>query len=82
MNNRKYNGWTNFETWKVNIEFLDGLSSKDLFDTKCDPNSLERLIWDIASQDVEPHSFADSCMQAFFVEVNWEELAEHLNEGV
>ena len=80
MSDTKYNGWTNFETWRVNLEFLDGLSSQDLFDRKCDPNELEALIWEMASEGVEQYSFADSCIRAILMNVNWEELAEHLNE--
>jgi hypothetical protein len=28
-----YNGWSNFETWKFNLEVLDGWQREDLFDT-------------------------------------------------
>lgn len=74
------NGWTNFATWKVNIEYLDGATSKDLFERKCDPNEVESLIYEMVTFGLEPHSFAHHCIEAFLVDVNWSELAEHLND--
>jgi hypothetical protein len=31
-NDRKYNGWTNYETWRVNLEIFDGISGEDFDD--------------------------------------------------
>lgn len=30
MENKKYNGWTNYATWRVNLEVLDGVELRDL----------------------------------------------------
>ena len=26
----KYNGWTNWETWKTNLELVDGMTGEDV----------------------------------------------------
>lgn len=28
MSNRVYNGWTNYETWRINLEIFDGLDEE------------------------------------------------------
>lgn len=32
MNDQTYNGWTNYATWRVNLEVFDGLNLRDHFD--------------------------------------------------
>jgi hypothetical protein len=29
MNDQKYNGWTNYATWRVNLEIFDGIDLMD-----------------------------------------------------
>jgi hypothetical protein len=30
MSNSTYNGWTNYATWRVNLEIFDGMSPRDI----------------------------------------------------
>ena len=78
MTNEKYNGWTNYETWKVNLELLDGMTANELFGGKCSGDDVEGWVWEILG-DVD-NGFARSCVQATLAVVNWNEIAEHLNE--
>ncbi len=83
MNNETYNGWTNYATWKVNIELLDGVTSEDLFGGKCEPDQIKDYIWEIVTDgypDAKSDDFAMSCMFYVLHDVNWHEIAEHLNE--
>jgi hypothetical protein len=31
MSDEKFNGWTNYETWRVHLEMFDGVPPEDLF---------------------------------------------------
>ena len=81
-----YNVWTNWETWKVNLELLDGRTAVDIFGEKCKPEQIREYIWEIVTDDdlkntsYKPYDFAMSCMVSVLHEVNWNEIAEHLNE--
>ena len=78
MSNDKYNGWTNYETWLVNIELLDGASAKDIWGKQCKPDWVETYVKDVGRRLSE--GFDLSCVNTVLSEVNWHELAEHLNE--
>jgi hypothetical protein len=80
MNNEKYNGWTNYETWKVNLELLDGVTAKDLFGRKCEGEEVQEYIEDLTYDQCQPRSFSRDCVLLFLSNVNWDEIAEHLNE--
>ena len=30
MTDNTYNGWTNYATWRVNLEIFDGLTARDI----------------------------------------------------
>ena len=83
MDNETYNGWTNYITWKVNLELLDGLTAEEIFEEKCEPEQIKNYIWEVLTDgypDQKPHTFAESCMACMLEDVNWNEIAEHLNE--
>ena len=80
MNNEKYNGWTNYATWKVALEILDGLTANDLFGCKCEADDLKSYCEELVYEGCSEGSFAHSCVTSTLSEVNWYELAEHLNE--
>jgi hypothetical protein len=78
-----YNGWTNYATWRVNLEYFDGIG--------IDPQGME--LSEIASdlkEQLEEHleqevngntqSLAFSYAMAFVSEVNFYEIARHLIE--
>ena len=81
----KYQGWTNYETWKYNLELLDEnyyrvLIEDNQFSSVYD---LSKAIEDEADELAElvKPSWASSWVSAAFSEVNWREIAEFLNEG-
>jgi len=79
----KYNGWTNYETWRVNLEIFDGMDPKDWgFDTS-DAYDLGQCLKEYASDLIEQGSaegLARDYALAFLAAVDYREIAEHMIE--
>ena len=73
MNDTKYNGWTNYATWRVNLEMFDG---SDLYWTA---ESAREFVEEIII-DSTPEGVARDYALAFISDVNWHEIAEHYEE--
>lgn len=74
----KYNGWTNYATWRVNLEWMDVLDV-DSFpqDLSGMADALKDYVESYIDDEVED-TFAKSYAFAFLSDVNWYEIAEHL----
>lgn len=75
----KYNGWTKYATWRVNLEMLDGYEH-----SQTDPYDLAAELQDYVESYLEETSegLARDYALAFISDVNWYEIAEHLiNDG-
>ena len=79
MNNETYNGWTNYETWITNLELFDGITASNLFGRKCSGEDVENYAWEIVG-DIK-NGYARTCSRVVQGLVNWNEIAEHLNEA-
>ena len=78
--NNTYNGWTNFATWRINIEMFSGLSLQDLTgdnETPVNPEYLKQLVEEHLNCDNEK---ATNYAMAYINQVNWSEIAQHINE--
>lgn len=84
-----YNGWTNYATWRINLELVDPLQYEK---SECDIEfkDLYELSETIKS-DIEDYLSDNSggiCLdyaEAFISQVNWYEIAEHIasdNPGI
>ena len=73
MNDMKYNGWTNYATWRVNLEMFDG---SDLYWTA---ESARDFVEEIII-DSTPEGAARDYALAFISDVNWHEIAKHYEE--
>ena len=73
----KYNGWTNYATWRVNLELFDGLYS-DMGGEKVTAESCKDYAEEVVSESGE--GLALDYARAFLANVNWHEIADHLNE--
>ena len=73
---KKYNGWTNYATWKVNLEIFDGLTFgfEKVTSRECIDYAVE-----VVSDGAD--GFALDYALAFLNTVNWQEIADHLNEN-
>jgi len=82
-----YNGWTNYATWRVNLEIFDGYDARD-FMLPRDPSDAAAALKDIAEELIceqaagDESSLARDYALAFISDVNWREIAAHMLEGV
>lgn len=77
----KYNGWTNYATWRVNLENFDG-DMWSAFNTRASAYDLGNECREFVEDYIEHSSegLARDYAMAFLQEVNWFEIAEHLIE--
>ena len=87
MNDNSYNGWTNYATWRVNLEIFDNLPLEDFsgFTVKSweepDIYGLSKALQERAEYYVECTSqegLARDYALAFLSDVNWYEIAQHM----
>jgi hypothetical protein len=77
-----HNGWSNYATWRVNLEICDDLTSsmvgEQTFNSVYDlAEYLKDEIDDIISDCGEMEGPAVDYARAFLAEVNWYEIARH-----
>ena len=78
---KKYNGWTNYETWNCNL-WTDGQYADRLDDN--DAQSLAQIIHDdiaelLDGMEIGNNMFSD-ILQSSIQEINFQEIAEHYYE--
>lgn len=76
MTDTTYNGWTNYPTWRVNLEMFDGMDNGETFTAD--------YLQEIAEQHLEfsnDNQLTLSYALSFIADVNWQEIADALNQG-
>ena len=84
MNDQTYNGWTNYATWRVNLEMVDGLDPREFFPDCEDIMELRDTIKQLCEEQIQASSqegLARDYALAFLDEVNWREIAKHMAEA-
>lgn len=76
MKDTTYNGWTNYATWRVNLELFDS------WEIEATPEGCEELALEIIFPDDDVDSLAESYARAFLADVNWYEISAAVNERV
>jgi hypothetical protein len=86
----RYNGWSNYETWRVNLEMFDGFDAGELLssdDVLEDPTQAERdlavQLENMAEEYIELEvpsrsGFAYSLAMSFLAKVDFQEIAEQM----
>ena len=87
----RYNGWTNYATWRVNLEMFDGCSAGDIMgsgpdgvDRDDDLSALALALSEHAELLIEeqttdaPQGLARSFALSFLSDVDWRSIAEHM----
>jgi hypothetical protein len=92
MTDTKYNGWTNYSTWRVQLEVMDGLDPEhfDLEEgeamTLVDVHELADAMQSYAEEVIfsglgyderRPSNLMEDYARAFLSDVNWYEIATH-----
>ena len=78
-----YNGWTNYATWRVNLEIFDGIEAEDMGWNRLDLYNMAQAMKDYANDAIEmdaKEGLALDYARAFLSEVNWTEIAKHMLE--
>ena len=78
MNDKKHNGWSNYATWRVNLEIIDGLE----IETKMSAEDIKEFIEDVVFNNYNGtgNRLMYDYASAFISEVNFYEIAENINE--
>ena len=72
MSDTKHNGWTNYATWRVNLEMFDGSEQENQWTADSAKQFVEDIIYDTTTEGV-----ARDYALAFISDVNWHEIAQH-----
>lgn len=73
----KHNGWTNYATWRINLEIIDGIE----IETKTCAATIQEIVEDVVfSQYDGTNSLMYDYASAFISEVNFYEIAQSINE--
>ena len=78
--NKEYNGWTNYATWRVNLEILGDIDMHEVLVTS---DYLKEIVEDVVFSQYEMGSgshLVEDYARAFISEVNFYEIAESINE--
>ena len=78
-----YNGWTNYATWRIQLEIFDGMNlaewNLDRFDIFELADWLKEYAGEVVEQTSTPGLARDYAM-AFLADVNWAELARAMHD--
>lgn len=78
---KTYNGWTNYATWRVNLEMFDGVAWLEQFDDGISVYDAAQLLKESAHEHIEATSaegLARDYALAFLSDVNWHEIAQSM----
>jgi hypothetical protein len=77
-----YNGWTNYATWRVNLEMLDGMSLQDFTClARPDVYHLQSVIQAYVEDEIEMTTQAGigrDYALAFLSDVNWRQISSRM----
>jgi hypothetical protein len=76
-----YNGWTNYETWKVKLEMIDDFVITEYFEEKPEVSDLAKWLKEQVEENIEEVGFksiARDWAMSFQQACNYREIAEHL----
>jgi len=83
----KYNGWTNYETWCIQLEVIDGMTLEDFgfdlhevdTDEMADVEKLGMALEMYTCELIEGQASGFAVpVNTFLARVDWAEIAEHL----
>ena len=77
----KYNGWTNYATWRVHLEILGDIE----FDEHISADYLKEIVEDCVFSNYEIYSgshLVEDYARSFISNVNYNEIAQYINEEI
>ena len=85
MTTKNYNGWTNRQTWSINLRF-QGLFESMAEEQKWDDvdhlaSAFEALVEELEFNDLKENTLAHEAVGFYLDRVYWVEIAEHYFPG-
>ena len=87
-NNNKYNGWSNYATWRINLElfsdvdFADEVLGSENNSWRPDVDYLKELMEIWVFDRAENMGLMEDYARAFVDQVNFHEILEHILENI
>ena len=78
--NKEYNGWSNYATWRVNLEILGDIE----FDEPVNVDQIKEIVEDCVFRNFDNCDtyLVEDYARAFLSEANYYEIAEAINEEI
>ena len=77
--NKEYNGWTNYATWRVNVEIIDGIEIDTIICAEYIKEYVEDVVFGQYELGNGSHLVEDYA-RSFVSQVNFYEIAQRINE--
>ena len=81
MNKNEYNGWSNYATWRINLELFSDLDWRDLYDEFPNVEMLEDYVENVVFEHSGNMGLMEDYARAFLNNVNYHEILEHIREN-
>ena len=81
MNYEKYNGWSNYATWRINLELFSDMNYTDYFDELPTTEFLEDYVENVVFDHSGNMGLMEDYARAFLNNVNYYEILEHIREN-
>ena len=81
MNYEKYNGWSNYATWRINLELFSDIDVTDYFDELPTTEMLEEYVENVVFDYAGHFGIVEDYARAFLNNVNYYEILEHIKEN-
>ena len=83
MSDKKYNGWTNYATWRVNLEIIGDIEWQDVEIKDITVDYLKEIVDGVVFDQYRANNTITSNLvedyaSAFLSEVNYHEILEHI----
>lgn len=78
---KEYNGWTNYATWRVNLEILGDIE----FEETVTADDLKEIVEDVVFSNYEMSNgshLVEDYARSFISNVNYYEIAESINAEI
>jgi hypothetical protein len=77
----EYNGWTNYATWRINLELFSDMDPTDYFDELPTTEMLEDYVENVVFDHYGTMGLIEDYARAFLNNVNYYEILEHIREN-
>ena len=80
MENKKYNGWNNYATWRVNLEILGDIE----YEEEVDGDYLKEIVEDVVFSNYNDtnNGLMEDYARAFLNNVDYNQIAVAINDGI